>query len=54
MYIPTKQESHTTNSLTSILLDYYEECLTQPSTLAFDINIFKIEAISQAFKLFSY
>ena len=53
-HIPTKQESHATDSLASILLDYYEEFPTQPSTLAFDINIFEMEAISQAFELFSY
>jgi hypothetical protein len=59
MHIPSKQESHATDSLTSILLDYQEEFSTQTdthwlSTLAFDINIFEMEAISQAFKLFSY
>jgi hypothetical protein len=54
-HIPTKQESHATNSHASILLDYHEEFSTQlSSTLAFDINIFEMEAISQAFELFSY
>ena len=60
MHIPSKQESHATNSLTFILLDYQEEFSTQTdtrqlsSTLAFDINIFEMEAISQAFELFSH